>query len=163
MKSGRISLRSVAFTFVLAVLFYAAAYSWLSRRQTAKGPWEVTFTNDVAGAPEIIVAQPRLGISNVRVRFAGEKLSGNVTELVRFSRPRTPVPFGEVIYDDLMFLPGTVTLDVLGHEVELLPRVLVLNGQPVTWRSDTTHTLWPTNKLPAAVRAQRKGGYRKTR
>jgi hypothetical protein len=51
-----------------------------------------------------------------------------------------------VIYEDLTFLPGVVTFDLLGHEVELLPRALVVNKKLVEWQSGMTVDLWPTNK-----------------
>src|ERR1051325_5035805 len=109
MKSGPIPLKSIALTFVLALVFYIVAYSWLSRRQTGKGPWQVTFTNDLAGVPEIIVNQSALGISNVTVRFQQEKLAPmNSLGTVAFTKPNLPVPFGVLLFDDLMFLPGTV-------------------------------------------------------
>jgi hypothetical protein len=51
-----------------------------------------------------------------------------------------------------MFLPGTVTLDCFGHEVELLPRVLVLNRRQVPWKSHTTNELDASAKLPPEAR-----------
>src|ERR1051325_2241296 len=136
MKSGPIPLKSIAITFVLALAFYILAYSWLSKRQTGKGPWQVTFTNEIAGAPAIIVNQMALGISNVTVRFQDERLAPtNSDGTVAFTKPNLPVPFGALLFDDLVFLPGTVTLDLFGHEVELLPRVLVLNRKEIPWQS----------------------------
>ena len=43
------------------------------------------------------------------------------------------VPFGECIYQDLMFLPGIVTMNLLGHEIELMPRTLVVDKKEVPW------------------------------
>jgi hypothetical protein len=51
-----------------------------------------------------------------------------------------------VIYEDLTFLPGVVTFDLFGHEVELLPRALIANKKQVPWKSGVTIDLWPTNK-----------------
>lgn len=162
MKSARVTFLSIALTFVAATIFYFAAYTWLTRKQTGKGPWEVTFTNDVAGVPELIIRQANLGVSNVHVRLLGEKLSKTQqTATVEFLKPQQAVPFGQLLYDDLMFLPGTVTLDVFGHEVELLPRVLVLNRKPVPWASNSTNDLAPSAKLPAEARKQIKGGYKR--
>ena len=45
------------------------------------------------------------------------------------------VPFGECIYQDLMFLPGVVTMNILGHEIELMPRTLVIDKKEVPWDS----------------------------
>jgi hypothetical protein len=36
---------------------------------------------------------------------------------------------------DTTFLPGTLTLQVFGHEIELLPRVLVVDLKEHSWHS----------------------------
>jgi hypothetical protein len=48
---------------------------------------------------------------------------------------QTNVPFGEVIFQDLTFLPGTVTFNFFGHEVELLPRTLIIDKQEHAWKT----------------------------
>jgi hypothetical protein len=161
MKSARSTITSIAITFVAAVVFYALAYSWLSRKQVVGGPWIVAFTNAIAGAPAIVIHQPQLGVSNVTVQFVGaETPASNGTGRVIFDKPKRPLPFGEVIHDDLMFLPGVVTLDLFGHEVEL-QRALILNRQRFDWKSGATYSLFPTNRLPEAVRKTIKGAYRR--
>jgi len=57
-----------------------------------------------------------------------------------------PVPFGECIYQDLMFLPGVVTMNLLGYEIELMPRTLVIDKKEVPWstpRAQITLQPWP--------------------
>jgi hypothetical protein len=44
---------------------------------------------------------------------------------------------------DTTFLPGTVALELFNHEVELLPRVLVIDRQEHPWLSESTITLHP--------------------
>src|SRR3954466_15061647 len=107
MKSRAATWKSVVLTFVVAVAFYLVAYSWLNKRQTGKGPWQVDFSTNSAGMPQIIIAQPALGISNIIVGFSGEQLAPtNSAGHVAFAKPRQLTPFGRVIYDDLMFQPG---------------------------------------------------------
>jgi hypothetical protein len=160
MKPARSTYLSITITFVVALIFYLVAYNWLTRRQTAKGPWQVVFTNTTAGVPELIISQARLGITNTHLHFAGETLSTQAVGEVVFDKPQKPVPFGELLYDDLMFMPGIITLDCFGHEVELSPRVLVLNRKTSPWKSHSTNVLVADAKLPAAERAKNKGGYR---
>ena len=161
MKSPVATWKSVVLTFVGAVIFYALAWSWLNKRQTGKGPWEVDFSTNSAGVPQLVIAQPSLGLSNVTVRFEGETLAAtNGTGLVAFQKPKTPAPFGRVIYDDLMFQPGSVAVDCFGHVVEMIPRALILNSVSNGWRNDSIYSLFPTNKLPPEVRKKWKGGYR---
>jgi hypothetical protein len=162
MKSRIATWQSIVLTFVAAVIFYLLAYSWMSKRQTGKGPWQVNFATNSAGTPQIIIGQSALGISNVVVSFEGEQLAAtNATGAVAFDKPRKPTPFGRVIYDDLMFQPGAVALDCFGHVIEMVPSRLGLNTKPVTWKSGETFMLWPTNKVPSEVRGKWKGGYRR--
>ena len=149
----------VLITFVVVLFFYFAAYHWLQHRQTRKGPWEVTFTTDAAGNPSITIYQPKLNISSVELVFPGEKFAQtNLAQPVSFNRVDATVPFGKVLFLDLMFLPGTVTLDLFGHEVELLPRTLILNKKEHPWRSDSVLELVATNKLSIAPKSP-KGFY----
>jgi hypothetical protein len=162
MKSRALSWKSVVLTFVIAAAFYVVAYTWLSRRQTGKGPWQVHFNTNSAGVPQLTIAQTALGLSNIVVQFPGEQLApSNHIGAVAFAKPRAPTPFGVVIYDDLMFQPGDVTLDCFGHIVEMVPRALGLNSVAYGWTNNTTYILSPTNKLSAAARAKLKGGYRR--
>jgi hypothetical protein len=164
MKRPFATWKTVAATFVLAVIFYALAWSWMKQRQTGKGPWQVDFATNSAGLPQLTIAEPQLGISNVTVQFAGEQLAPtNGTGAVSFAKPRMRVPFCQVIYDDLMFQPGVVTLDCFGHVVEMAPRALGLNGAGQPWTNGAMHVLSPTNKMPEEARKKLKGGYRITK
>jgi hypothetical protein len=150
MKHGITPIK-ILITFAVVLLFYATAFTWLQHRQTRKGPWEATFVTDPAGNPSITIYQPKLNIAEVKLVFRGEKADQtNLSQTVRFDRVDAVVPFGEVIFHDLMFLPGTVTMDLFGHEVELLPRTLIVNKKEVPWKSNTAIELSPTNKLSVA-------------
>lgn len=162
MKSRTTTWKSVTFTFVLAVVFYLLAYSCMSRWQTDLGPWQTAFAAGEDGVPQIVIGQPALGLSNIVIRFEGETLNAtNRPGLVLFAKPKMPVPFGEVIYDDLMRQPGDVALDCFGHVVEMVPVALGLNSRRFGWTNNAAYSLWPTNKLSTAARAKFKGGYRR--
>ena len=160
MNSSGVTWKSAALTFAIALVFYVLAWSWLTRRQTGQGPWQVAFGTNAAGVPQLVIAQSSLGISNVTVRFSGESLGTNGVGAVAFTKPKLPVPFGRLANDDLMLQPGSVALDCFGHVVELLPRNLGLNGEAKPWRSGDEFTLAPTNKLSEAARKKFKGGYK---
>ena len=160
MKSPGVTWKSAALTFVIALIFYLLAWSWMTRWQTGQGPWQVTFGTNVAGGPLLVIRQDALGLSNVTVQFAGEALGTHRTGTVAFVKPQMPVPFGRLAYDDLMSQPGSVALDCFGHVIELLPRTLGLNGESKPWRSGDEFTLGPTNKLSAEARKKFKGGYK---
>lgn len=145
--SPGISTRSLIVAFAIVLGLYLAAFYGLEYRRHRKGPWEVIFsiTN---GAPLVEVRQPRLGIERVRLSFGDERATNTTpaAQMVRFDAPRRPVPFGRVIYEDLTFLPGVVTFDLFGHEIELLPRALVVNRRRRPWRSGETILLRASEK-----------------
>ena len=133
------------------MVLYILAYSWIQHRRDRKGPWEVTFST-TNGAPTIVINQPWLGLTNVTLVFAGETgASITNSERVTFRNPKqTPfrMSFAECVFEDLTFLPGTVTLRAYKHEIELLPRTLVIDQKETEWKSgaaikivtDTTKT-----------------------
>lgn len=163
-------MRFLAIPLVGAVVVYFGGYHGVEHLRHRKGSWEVEFftTNQV---PALRIGQPHLGISNVVIVLEGEPLAvGFTNSAMTFVDPRNtpyPVPHGRVIFEDLTFLPGTVTFDFHGHGVELIPRMLILNRRQLDWTSGTTWTLTPAEKThpitPAEykdrVKALRKNSY----
>jgi hypothetical protein len=125
--------------FVIAVVIYAVSYSWIEHRRARNGPWVVAFTNAPGGIPEIIIDQPKVGVTNVQIVFPGETLAlTNTPTSIKFGQARAvpfDVPFGQCVFMDPTFLPGTLTFHLFGHEIELLPRVLMLDHQEHPWKS----------------------------
>jgi len=138
-------VKAVVLVFVVVTALYFVAFKGIEYLRVRKGPWEVAFGSDAEGNATLTVSQPALGLSGVRIVARGDRTT-NAPGIVRFDEVKRPVPDGRVIYEDLTFLPGVVTFDFHGHEVELLPRVLAINKQPVPWQSGSTVDLWPTNK-----------------
>jgi hypothetical protein len=146
MKSDRIG-RQVLITFVIALALYVTLYSVDRHLRLRKGPWEVTFVSDGKTAPAIVVNEPKLGIANVRIELMEEQQSA-VNSTVAFHEPAMRLPFGQLIFDDLMYQPGTVTLNLFGHEIELLPRTMIINRKEVAWKSGAVIQLRPEEKAP---------------
>ena len=134
MKLGRPFRILIAF-FALVLALYLASFQGVEYLRHRKGPWSVRFDRTADGTPLAEIFQPRLGITGVRLLFPGETFT-NETETVAFALPEPTrlVPFGRVIYEDLTFLPGVVTFDLFGHEIELVPRMLVVNRKAIPWR-----------------------------
>ncbi len=144
MKSG-LTAKTVALLFAAVLGIYLVLFFWIERSRTTKGPWEADFQTSTNGDVVLVVSQPHLKIINARIVVHGESVT-NALGRVTFDRVKLPVPFGSVIFEDLTFLPGVVTFDLLGHEVELMPRALVVNKKLVPWQPGMTVELWPTNK-----------------
>jgi len=140
--------------FIIALVGYIFVYHFIENRRTRKGPWQVTFTDSPAGSPAIVINQPALGISNVQIQFPNpiitNQLIAPVTNLL-FNQPKPvpyDVPFGKCVFMDTTFQPGTLTFEFFGHEIELLPRVLILDRHEHPWKSReiiTLTALSPTN------------------
>ncbi len=152
------ALRFAALIFALCVFAYVAFFSLDQWLRTRRGPWAVTFTRVEDGSAALAIDAPRLGIGNLRIVFKGEPFT-NASVTVRFDRPQLPVPFGSVVFSDLTYLPGTVTLHAFGHEVELLPRTLIVNRKELGWPQGLVLQLGPEDKpaaLPAPTRPKRR-------
>jgi|WetSurMetagenome_2_1015567.scaffolds.fasta_scaffold174531_2 hypothetical protein len=131
--------------FLLALAVYIVFYQIIEHRRIRNGAWQVTFTSGADGVPNININEPKLGITNVQISFAGQTrpaTNGPVTLLFLQPKPVPyEVPFGNCVFMDTTFLPGTVTFQIFGHEIELLPRVLVIDRQEHSWQPDTVIAL----------------------
>jgi hypothetical protein len=139
-------LKHFLVAFVMALVCYAVFYPAIERRRNRHGPWEVTFTVS-EGAPAIMIQQPKLAITNVTIAFPEQPApASNSLRTVFFDEPHAvpyDVPFGKCLFMDTTFLPGTVTFQLFGHEIELLPRALIIDRQEHPWLPDSSITLHP--------------------
>ncbi|MFN7138409.1 MAG: hypothetical protein ACK4UN_03615 [Limisphaerales bacterium] len=125
-------------TFLLAVVLYVVSFAWIQHKRENKGPWIVEFQTDDQGVPSLLVNQPFLGISNQVITFADQALEErNLSEVVHFKGPipATNAPFGEVVFQDPTFLPGTIAFNFWTHGVELMPRTMIINKEEVNWNT----------------------------
>lgn len=137
--------------FLFAFVLYLAGFHFIEQYRNTKGPWRIDFRADQEGHPSIAISQEKFGLTNVIFEFRDEHLDqSNTAATVIFDIPKTNTPFGKVIFLDTTVLPGTVTFDLFGHEIELLPRTLVVNFKEVPWKSDST------NRLSAKDRPRRR-------
>ncbi len=142
--NSRGELQHFVYAALMALGLYLGFFYGCEYRRNVKGPWQVTFTTDTNGQPAIVIDQPALRIASVQIVFAGEPRPAVQTpQTVFFASPTNEAPFGKVIFRDTTFLPGTITFDLFGHEIELLPRVLGIDRREHAWQSETTILLPP--------------------
>jgi hypothetical protein len=128
-------LRHLAVAAALALVFYIAAFYWIEHLRVVKGPWEMAFVSDAAGRPSLEISQRALKISE-RLSFPDDQVArSNLAELIRFRETTTNLPFGEMLQQDALYLPGSVTMRLFGHRIEALPRTLVVDQQEHAWKA----------------------------
>jgi len=85
----------------------------------------------------IVIQQPTLGIHH-EIRF---NEPGEAHQLIHHAELRSTAAgslrrsFGRCVFMDNTFLPGTLTFQLFGHEIELLPRVMMIDHEERSWRS----------------------------
>lgn len=142
-------LKHLAVASTVTLLIYAALYATIEYRRTRNGPWIVSFTNAASGAPALRIDEPKLGITNFAITFTGQTNAGS-NAVITFSKPvQTPydVPFGQCIFMDTTFLPGTIVLSLFNHEIQLIPRTLTVDRIEIPWQSNTNVLLAPANPI----------------
>lgn len=152
-------LKLFGIPLVGALMIYFIGYFTIEHLRHRKGPWKVEFMT-TSGTPAVRITQPFLGISNVVIALDAEPVpAGFTNSVMTFAQPRDtpfPVPCGRVIFEDLTFLPGTVTFDFNGHGVEMFPRTLILNRKEHAWKSGDFITLKPAEKTHPITPAEYK-------
>ncbi len=133
------SLRKhLVIAFVAALGLYIVGFAWIEHRRSKLGPWEVSFIKEPESSPVLRIGQPGLSITNVEIQLGCQPTNILATNVhLRFEPGQPvpfPVPFGQCVFMDPTFLPGTVTLEVLGQEIQMLPRTLMVNGREHAWK-----------------------------
>jgi hypothetical protein len=54
---------------------------------------------------------------------------------VEFREETPELPFGKIVFQDPTFLPGTLSMHLFDHKVELVPRVLFIDGKEYPWNA----------------------------
>src|SRR5262245_32519960 len=112
MKSPGV-LKHFIIAFVLAVAIYVVFYNFIEGSRTRKGPWRVAFASPGGNvAPFLIINQPKLNISDLRISFPGQS-SPRTNAVIVFDQPHEvpfDLPFGQCVFMDLISQPGTVAL-----------------------------------------------------
>jgi hypothetical protein len=127
--------KQIILVFLVVLVCYLGIFHWIEHRRMRKGPWQAVFSAEGDGTPVLTLHQKALRIEGARLVFPGETSPSipSWPQEILFDQPGLTVPFGEIIYEDLTFLPGVITFNLFGHEVELLPRTLIINKKEVPW------------------------------
>ena len=119
----------------VTLIVYVAMFSWVENKRRKSGPWEITFTQ-VDNSPALLINHEKLGLTNITVTFPDATTPTNQTQTVRFQHGQIApfdLPFGRCIFLDTLYLPGTVTCEVFGHEIQILPRTMTIDRVERPW------------------------------
>jgi len=152
-QSGALPIKKIILLFLATLVVYLGVFYFVEYQRTRNGPWVIHFLSTSGGQPMIRIEQPAFGIEGLELVFEQESLPEGFSESVaRFDDPVDfpyPITFGEVIFQDLTFQPGTLTLNLFdGHEVELIRRTLFVDKKEVPWTTSERVKVLPAEKLP---------------
>lgn len=139
MKSD-LPVKQMILVFAASAIAYFAVFAYIENRRTRNGPWSVIFSADSSGVPILTINEPNLQISGLKIRFQNQSLPATNATVI-FNPPKPvpfDVPFGKCIFIDTTFQPGTVVLELFGHEIQLMPRVLTIDKREIPWKSGDT-------------------------
>jgi hypothetical protein len=144
--------------FLIAGAVYFLAYNFIEHRRLRHGPWTLDFTTNAAGIPEVVINQGPLGLTNIQMVFPNERVPEGFLpgDPKSFANPKPvpyPLPFGKCVFMDTTFLPGTLTLNLFNHEIELLPRTMIIDHDEHAWKPGETISLTgqPSVEKPPAT------------
>jgi hypothetical protein len=143
----------VLLVFAVVAVGYFLVFSWIEQRRHRNGPWLVTFASD-SGQPTLRIQQPTLHLTNLTIRFAGVTSPALTPQTVRFEPGRRvpfDLPFGRCVFQDALFLPGTIVFQAFGHEIQLMPRKLTIDGVERAWHSGDVIELPARSNVPATA------------
>jgi hypothetical protein len=146
-------LKTFAVVGLISLVLYIAVFALVENTRRKAGPWELTFTQTDA-APTLQISQARLGLSNITIVFAAAVVPTNLPQTIRFQHGQVAtsavaLPFGQCVFLDTLYLPGTVACEIFGHEIQILPRTLTIDRVEHPWRSGEKILL--TNRVSATL------------
>jgi hypothetical protein len=143
--------KHVIAAFLITLVVYIVAFNWIEHRRVRNGPWEVTFQNS-NGDLELVINQASEGIRDVRLHFTEVPFGTNQSQTIQFTAGRKvpfALPTGRCIFLDPLFLPGKAVLDIAGHEIQIMPRVLIVDGVEHPWAATQSLSLGEAKVLPS--------------
>jgi hypothetical protein len=147
-------IKTFAAVGLVTLILYVTVFSLVENKRRKNGPWELSFTQS-DNAPALIISHTKLGLSNITIVFPEAPAPTNLPQTIRFQHgqvaPTVELPFGRCTFLDTLFLPGTVTCEMFGHEIQILPRTMTIDRVERPWRSGEKILLTnrPSATLPA--------------
>jgi hypothetical protein len=120
---------------LVTLVGYVIVFSWVENNRRKDGPWEITFAK-TNNSPVLLINHAKSGLTNIAIVFSDAVVPTNLPQTVSFPHGRVApfdLPFGKCIFLDSLYLPGSVTVQAFGHEIQLLPRTLIIDRVERAW------------------------------
>jgi len=143
--------KTFAIVGLVTLIVYITVFSLVESNRRKDGPWELTFTQ-VDNSPALHINHTKLNLTNITILFAAAIAPTNLPQTIRFQHGQIApldLPFGKCIFLDTLYLPGTVTCEIFGHEIQLLPRTLTIDRVEHPWQAGEKILL--TNRISATL------------
>ena len=150
--SGVGMLKKVGLLFAATIAVYLGVFYFVENNRVKDGPWEVQFTKNAENQPQVIVSHQVYGVQDLTITMVDETAPEDFNpETMTFTEPRPypfDIPFGRVIFQDLTFQPGTLTMHLMdGYEIELIKRTLIVNKKEHPWGTTSAVEVKAEEKL----------------
>lgn len=120
---------------LVTLIVYVVIFTLIEKKRRKDGPWELTFTQ-AEYSPALHINHAKLGLTNITIVFPDVVVPTNLPQTIRFQHGQIApfdLPFGKCIFLDTLYLPGTVTFEAFGHEIQILPRTMTIDRVERPW------------------------------
>jgi hypothetical protein len=153
MKSKSSPWKMILLVGLVTLVGYVMVFSWVENRRRKNGPWEFIFTQS-DNSPALLVNHAKLGLTNIMIVFRDAIAPTNEPQTIQFKHGQVApfdLPFGKCVFLDTLFLPGSVTCEMFGHEIQFLPRTMTIDRVERPWQTGEKILLTnqPSATLPA--------------
>jgi hypothetical protein len=151
MKSPGFPWKTILLVGLVTLVGYGVVFSWVEYRRRKNGPWEFTFTQSDQ-LPTLVISHVKLGLTNITIQFTAAAAPTNLSQTIKFEHGQVApfdLPFGKCVFLDTLFLPGSVTCEIFGHEIQVLPRTMTIDRVEYPWT--TGQKILLTNRPSATL------------
>jgi hypothetical protein len=129
-------IRSLVVVFLVTLAGYFAFFYLIENRRTVHSPWLLSMEAGADGTLRLVARQETMKLGPVEIVLPGAAAGGLARTNLIFATPQPfprPAPRGDIKFEDLTFLPGTVAMRIQGTDLQVLPRSLTVGTNEILW------------------------------
>ena len=118
---------------LITLLVVIAAFIFIIKPIRERSPWNIKFEIS-DGIPSIYISNNTPMVPATKIIFSNEKINRDLSENIAFEKHNiNKIPFGEITFTDVTLFPGRITLKLFNHEIDILPRALIIDKKEYKW------------------------------